>query len=233
MSDKAFTRDDLREYYDSLNLDGSFVNLCKMNIPNGLSGRRVLDIACRTGKGVYKFSDAVGKNGFAHGVDWDEEHIRFAEEGIEAAIAKSGLEEPNMAFSLGYPEDLIGLEDGSFDFVYINSILNLVYDLPAALAEIKRVLRKGGVLWADTVVAKSERDPEVVEAARMLGNAIQAAPLKRDLIITFAAAGFTMIETSDSTVVLPSDSATPGVFAPMVETDEMVAFASTSFQVHK
>ena len=50
--------------------------------------------------------------------------------------------------------DALPFEDGSFDVVISNGVLNLMVDKPAALCEVTRVLRAGGRLAiADIVTA--------------------------------------------------------------------------------
>ena len=122
----------------------------------------------------------MGEGGFVVGVDWNEAFVEAARAGVLRALERSGLSRCNMAFSVGFPEDLAaaGIEDGWADFVYLNSSLSLFASPSRALEECCRVLAPGGVLLAEVPVAVpggADR-AAVVAAARALPNAVQAAP---------------------------------------------------------
>ncbi len=85
-------------------------------------------------------------------------------------------------------EDLcqLSFDDGSFDAVICNEILEHVYDLPAALRSMERVLAPGGVLIGTvpfaygqaeaTVKARhlgGERDPELLTEPEYHGDPVQ------------------------------------------------------------
>lgn len=136
-------------YYASLAPAAGFQGRCAMSIPADIEGKRVLDVCCRKGKGAFALADAVGPSGFVVGVDPDADNVAAA----CAAAPKNhwaGLSwEHHLRFSPAIPESLsqARIEDASFDLVYINSVLNLAWSLPVALAEFARVLAPGGRLW--------------------------------------------------------------------------------------
>ena len=55
------------------------------------------------------------------------------------------------SFVQGDAYDLSGFPAGSFDGVVMADVLEHLYDLPAAIAQVTRVLRPGGVLVFDTI----------------------------------------------------------------------------------
>lgn len=120
--------DELQQYYAELACDGGFEARCHMELPErSLVGARIVNVGCRRGKGTYKLSEQVGEGGFVVGVDWNEAFVEAARAGVPRALERSGLSRCNMAFRVGFPEDLAaaGLEEGWADFVYLNSSLSL------------------------------------------------------------------------------------------------------------
>lgn len=146
----------LQRYYMELSCEGGFEARCHMELPErSLVGARVVNVGCRRGKGSYKLSEQVGEGGFVIGVDWNEAFVEAARAGVPRALGRSGLSRCNMAFRIGFPEDLaaVGIEDGWADFVYLNSSLSLFASPSRALKECCRVLTPGGVLLAEVPVA--------------------------------------------------------------------------------
>ena len=153
----AVESDELQQYYAELACDGGFEARCHMELPErSLVGARIVNVGCRRGKGTYKLSEQVGEGGFVVGVDWNEAFVEAARAGVPRALERSGLSRCNMAFRVGFPEDLAaaGLEEGWADFVYLNSSLSLFASPARALRECGRVLAPGGVLLAEVPVAE-------------------------------------------------------------------------------
>lgn len=183
----------LKSYYDTKELEYAFTSDCAMHLPaSELGGKHVLDIGCRRGRGVYKISSMVGNSGFVMGTDWVEGYIEEAREGINRAWHDSGLAGNNMEFRFAYPEDLIaaGIGSGIFDAVYVNNAVTLFYNPEKAIQEMARVLKPGGLLILETVYSSEEHPREFTEAARDLGNSIQAALTESDNQAMLAKAGF-------------------------------------------
>ena len=159
----AFSLDDLAAHYAQLPEAGGLDSRCEMFVPGGLNDQTVLDLACRRGLGVYKLSDHVGPAGHVIGVDWREPFIERAREGEAHAVEKNKLTKSNMEFVVTYPEmiDQIGIEEGSLDYVYVNSALNLFYDPAHVIKLIGRLLVPGGKLVCQTVLATTPRDKQV------------------------------------------------------------------------
>lgn len=150
-------RDTLRRHYESLSCEGGFESRCHMELPErSLAGARIVNVGCRRGKGTYKLSEQVGADGFVIGVDWNEVFVEAARAGAPRALERGGLSCCNMAFRVGFPEDLAaaGIEEGWADFVYLNSSLSLFASPVRALRECYRVLAPGGLLLAEVPVAE-------------------------------------------------------------------------------
>ncbi|MEI3547488.1 MAG: methyltransferase domain-containing protein [Adlercreutzia sp.] len=195
-----------------------------------LVGARVVNVGCRCGKGTYKLSEQVGADGFVVGVDWSEAFVEAARAGVLKALDRSGLSRCNMAFRIGFPEDLAaaGIEEGWADFVYLNSSLSLFAAPARALRECCRVLVPGGVLLAEVPVAVPggaelaaadgcscavsrghRRRRDGARAARALPNAVQAAPTFEELLAWLAAAGFSGPTVRSERPLSPEEGSTP------------------------
>lgn len=227
---KALDRAAMGEYYARAEFEYGFSSMCKMELPDDLEGKTVLDLCCRRGKGAYKLSDCVGADGRVIGVDWSPACIEEAKAGVADALKRSDAEggEPRIDFIVAYPEDLdaAGIEDASVDCVWVNSVLNLCFAPETVLSECARVLKPGGQLFCQTVVAGADRDERVVEEARVLGNAIQAAPSKDDFEAMLEDAGFNAPVYAQAEVVQPDLGYKVGHEAPVAPSDEEVTFAS-------
>lgn len=209
--------------------------MCKMSVPLRLDGMRVLDIGCRRGKGVFKLSSRVGNDGHVVGIDWSDEFIAEAKQRSERAWVQSGLSHNNMEFHVGYPEDLarVGLGDETIDLVFVNSVINLAFDYDKAFSEMYRVLKPGGLLICETVLANIERDQGVMAAAREVGNNVQSAPSKRYFEDLLRRMGFDAPEYLDATVV-PEDAGFKHTYsAPVVKTDEEAVYVASVAYIRK
>lgn len=227
----------LRRYYDERSWEGGFPARCHMELPRRrMSGMRVVNVGCRRGKGTYKLSELVGPEGFVVGVDWVPRFIDEARAGIPRALRRSCLPVCNMAFRVGFPEDLRAADivDGWADFVYVNSSLALFADPARAIAECHRALAPNGVLMVEAVVAtpgNAERN-RLVEAAREIPNAVQAAPTRETLMGWLADAGFQVPSLREEHEVAPDRG---GVFdhrVPTVPGDD-ASYLLVAFEARK
>ena len=187
------SREELDRYYNDREVEWGFASMSKMIVDNvAMAGKKVLDVQCRRGKGVYKLSAKVGANGTAIGVDSSAAYIADAKESEPKALRRNGLKTTNMEFYVAYPEDLMagGIGNSTVDVVYINNVMTLLCDQQAALDEFFRVLKPGGTLICETVFSDKERDDAVVEEARKIGNSVQAGRTQGELFAMMRAAGF-------------------------------------------
>ncbi len=222
------------EYYGNRAHEYGFASMSKMTLP-ALSGKRVLDVCCRRGKGVFKLSSMVGESGHVIGVDWSPSYIADAKADEERAWRKNHLKKSNMEFHVAYPEDLMqaGVGDQSVDVVYINNVMTLVYDSSKALEEFARVLKPGGLLIVETIFANKERDLEVVRKAREIGNSVQAGRTKEEFFAQLAAAGFVDPQVVDEYDVPVDQGFKANHSVDVVESDEDVTFSAVAINVRK
>jgi arsenite methyltransferase len=118
-------------------------------------GERVLDVGSGPGFLVASLADAVGPSGAVRGLDPSAPMNTVARD-VTAGRSWVGIDDGD-ALALPYP-------DGMFDAAAATQVYEYVADIPAALAELRRVLRPGGralVLdtdWDSVVWHAADRD---------------------------------------------------------------------------
>ena len=227
---------ELDRYYNDREVEWGFASMSKMIIDNvAMAGKKVLDVQCRRGKGVYKLSAKVGPSGTVIGVDSSAAYIADAKESEGKACRRNGLKKSNMEFHVAYPEDLLagGIGSSTVDVVYINNVMTLLCDQQAALAEFYRVLKPGGTLICETIFSDKERDGAVVEAARRIGNSVQAGRTQGEFFDMLAAAGFEKPAVIDAYDVAADRGYVATEHVETVDSDEGVAFKAVCINAVK
>ncbi len=110
-------------------------------------GLRLLDFGCGPGTISVGLAKAVAP-GEMHGVDIDEAQIELA----KSMAAAQG--QGNAKFHVGDVTDL-EFADNFFDVAHCRSVLMHVPDTAAALSEVKRVLKPGGVIACREMICES------------------------------------------------------------------------------
>ena len=161
-------------------------------------GLRVLDVGCGMGTISLVLAAAV-EPGELHGVDMEESQIALAR-----SLAESRRQR-NATFHVG---DVTALpfEDGFFDVAHCHNVLMHVPDTRAVLAEVKRVVRPGGIVGCrEMIVDSSFTSPDygvIGNAWDMFGDLLAAddghPQMGRELKGHLAEAGFTNVQVSAS-----------------------------------
>lgn len=142
---------------------------CGLIAPDALQGARILDLGSGSGRDVYALSAMVGPDGFVVGVDMTDEQLAVARAHIDFHTDAFGYAKPNVAFHKGYIERLeeLDLEEGSFDIIVSNCVINLAMDKAAVLRAAHKLLKPGGEMYfsdvyADRRVPQALREDEVL-----------------------------------------------------------------------
>lgn len=118
-------------------------------------GSRVLDVGCGAGLDALIAARRVGPNGSVVGVDFSAEMLGAAQASAKLANA------PNASFIQTDAEGL-PFEDGSFDIILANGIFNLNPLRERIVAEMRRVLKPGGRLYASELVLTEQGPSKTV-----------------------------------------------------------------------
>jgi ubiquinone/menaquinone biosynthesis C-methylase UbiE len=165
------------------------------------AGDRVLDVACGTGIVARLAAEHVSPGGHIAGVDLDAGMVALARS-LEPTIPGVSIEwHCASAQEMPFP-------DGSFDRAFCLQGLQYFPDAGAALAEIRRLLRKGGgfaaAVWTSLEDCKGQLalaralerrgiDTSSIHKAYSFGNPARVGKL-------FSDAGFSNVETSTGTM---------------------------------
>jgi SAM-dependent methyltransferase len=167
-------------------------------IPRLSTGARVLDVGCGPGTITVGLAARV-REGRVLGIDAAEAVLADA----RAEAVRQGRR--NVSFKVGDVYRL-GFEDGSFDVVHAHQVLQHLADPVAALVEMRRVCRQGGVVAARDGdyggMFWFPEDPEMEEWRALYqrtARAVNGEPdAGRRLLRWARAAGFTAIEVTAS-----------------------------------
>ena len=141
--------DEFRQLLDRRSVETHAAHL----LPRLEPGMRLLDFGCGPGTITIGLAKHV-EPGEVHGLDVEESQIEIA----RAAAADGGHD--NAVFHVGSVTDL-PFEDNFFDVAHCHAVLMHVPETQAALAEVKRVLKPGGIVAArEFIVSSSFLEPD-------------------------------------------------------------------------
>lgn len=112
-----------------------------------IQGARVLDLGSGSGMDTFIASLLVGPTGTVVGLDMTDSQ-RAKAEGLRQ---RDGVR--NVTYVKGYIDDA-PFEDGSFDVIISNGVINLAVDKPQVFREIARLLRPGGKMALADIVTE-------------------------------------------------------------------------------
>jgi arsenite methyltransferase len=120
-----------------------------------MEGARVLDLGSGSGMDSFLASLIAGPTGTVIGLDMTDAQRAKA----EALRQRHGVR--NVTYVKGYI-DAAPFEDGSFDVVVSNGVINLAVDKPQVFREIARLLRPGGRLALADIVTDVQLPETIV-----------------------------------------------------------------------
>jgi len=116
-------------------------------LPHLKPGMRVLDFGCGPGTLSVGLAKAI-EPGEMHGIDVEASQIEIAQNAAEAGGHM------NATFHVGNAAEL-PFEDGYFDVAHCHTVLMHIPDTQAVLAEVKRVLKPGGIIASRELIGAS------------------------------------------------------------------------------
>ncbi|WP_433372196.1 methyltransferase domain-containing protein [Actinoplanes sp. CA-142083] len=144
-------------------------------------GQTVVDIGCGPGTDLGRLAEAVGPDGLVIGIDRDPSMLAEARRRSDARVHEGDIH-------------ALPLADGSVDRARADRLLQHVSDPQAAIAEVRRVLRPGGLFgmaepdWDTLAVA--DDDPGVSRAwSRFVAGRVRNPTIGRELPRLCARAG--------------------------------------------
>ena len=185
------------EMLESLRRFNARVNAAYL-LPYLRPGLRILDFGCGPGTVSVGLAGAVAP-GELHGVDMEESQIELAR-----AFAKY-MDLENAIFHVADVTDM-PFEDGFFDIAHCHNVLMHIPDTQSVLAEVKRVLKPGGIIGCREMIGGSSftyPDYGVIRKAwDMFEDLVMAddghPQMGKDLKAQFSRAGFTNIQATAS-----------------------------------
>jgi SAM-dependent methyltransferase len=166
-------------------------------------GERVLDLGSGGGIDVLLSARRVGPSGFAYGVDMTDDMLQLARQNAARAGAS------NVEFLKGEIEAL-PLPEAAVDVVISNCVINLSTDKPAVLAEMFRVLVRGGRIGITDVVAEDHLTSADRMAAGSYVGCIAGALSRAEYLDGLTEAGF-----ADASVTFTHEAA-PGMHSAII-----------------
>ena len=136
-------------------------------------GEQVLDLGSGSGMDVFVAALKVGTSGHVSGADMTDEQLNKSE-----SLRKENKFE-TVSFHKSYIEKL-PFEDGSFDVVISNGVINLCTDKTKVFAEVARVLKPGGRLVIADIVTEKQLPENVVCNATLWAACIGGAAQQDD-----------------------------------------------------
>ena len=167
-------------------------------LPHLRPGMKLLDFGCGPGNISVGLADRIAPGEF-HGIDMEESQVELAR-----AAAKAGGHD-NMNFQVGNVYEL-PFEDNTFDVAHCHAVLMHVPDTEAALAEVMRVLKPGGIIASREVIVDSSflqpEEPDIKDAWGVFSRLLQGngghPQFGKELKAVLLEAGFNDVRVSMS-----------------------------------
>jgi arsenite methyltransferase len=151
-------------------------------------GERVLDLGSGSGTDVFFAAAQVGETGTVVGVDFTDEQLE------KARRIASAHRFANVRFEAAWIEEL-PFEDGSFDVLISNGVINLSPAKHKVFEEAARVLRPGGRLALSDIVSTWALKERTRRQVDLWAACIAGAIPRQTYLAEIESAGMTLSET--------------------------------------
>ncbi|MDQ2050281.1 methyltransferase domain-containing protein [Natronolimnohabitans sp. A-GB9] len=152
----------------------------------------VLDLGSGSGMDAFYAAMAVTETGSVTGIDMTLEQVEKA----NALATANGFH--NVDFRRGYIED-VPFEDGSFDAVISNGVINLSAEKDRVFEEAHRVLRPGGRLALSDIISERQLPESIKADADLWAACIGGAEHVDSYTSLIESAGFDLVEVRENT----------------------------------
>lgn len=182
---------------------------CGLVAPEQLEGMRILDLGSGSGRDVYLLSALVGEHGEVVGVDMTDEQLAVANRHLDYHRDAFGYANSNVRFLKGYIEELdqLDLQDGYFDIVISNCVINLSTDKAKVISDVKRLLKPGGEFFFSDVYADRRIPAALANDPVLYGECLSGALYWNDFINLSKRCGFAdprLVESRPLTIENPT-----------------------------
>ncbi len=166
---------------------------CGLTIPYQLEGLKVLDLGSGSGRDCFIASKLVGQNGQVIGVDMTDEQLDVANKHIDFHTEAFGYSYANVKFVKGNIDHLgeLGLEEGTFDLIISNCVINLAVDKEKVLADAYRLLKPGGEMYFSDVYSDRRVSLALQKDPVLWGECLSGALYWNDFLTISKKVGFT------------------------------------------
>ncbi|WP_227352645.1 methyltransferase domain-containing protein [Haladaptatus salinisoli] len=161
------------------------------DLPDLREGDDVLDLGSGSGTDAFVAALRVGDSGSVTGLDMTDRQIANARKLRDEA----GLD--NVSFERGYIEDA-PFEDGAFDVVLSNGVINLSPDKERVFGEANRVLAPGGRLAVSDIISEKLMPESIKNSEDLWAACIGGAEQIDRYTALIEAAGFEVAEVRDN-----------------------------------
>nr|WP_218780654.1 methyltransferase domain-containing protein [Halobaculum halophilum] len=154
-------------------------------------GEAVLDLGSGSGMDAFVAGVHVTETGTVTGIDMTDEQVEKA----RTLAAANGFH--NVEFRRGYIENL-PFEDGSFDAVISNGVINLSAEKDRVFEEVSRVLKPDGRLALSDIISEQRLSESIKTNADLWAACIGGAEQVDDYTAMIETPGFKLIEVRDN-----------------------------------
>lgn len=165
---------------------------CGLILPEALDGAQILDLGCGAGHDCYVLSRFIGARGRVVGVDMTPEQLQVARSHRDYHAAKFGYSDSNVEFIHADIEclDETDLEDGCFDLIVSNCVVNLATDKRAVLDQAYRLLKPGGEMYFADVYSDRRVSNDLKMDPELYTECLSGALYCNDFLVLAKHAGF-------------------------------------------